>query len=446
MPSTDDAEPPSSPSTPLSARDERLHRAVSEAFEAAQVPLLRRLVDQPSHTLAKDDVEAAARILDAEAEALGLVIERVADPRGKFADHRVYRTPATRDEDRTLVLVGHVDTVYPRSMGFLRMTRDDGPAGPETGDAIRGPGVLDMKSGLTAMLFALRALRAAEPELWARLRLRLVCVSDEEVGSPSSAALYERLAPRLSAGLVFESGRVGDRIVTSRAGSGSFELVVRGRAAHAGNQHAQGINAIAVLARLVLAAEAITDYARGILVNVGIVSGGTAKNTVPDEARCVIDCRFLTVADAQEVVARMRALAADPFGDEPNVPERLREAKVELHGGIARPPMEVIEGTQALRLRYEAHAAAAGLQVGEAPRQGGGSDANLLAPLGVPCIDGLGPAGEHFHNPAEWSSLASLRRRTQALACLLADEADVAGAVGAAAAHAQEGAASGGAS
>ena len=183
-----------------------------------------------------------------------------------------------------------------------------------------------------------------------------------------------------------------------------------------------------MLARLVIGAEALTDYARGILVNVGIVAGGTAKNTVPDEARCVIDSRFLTVADAHEVVGRLRALAADPFGDEPGVPERLRQAKVELRGGIARPPMEVIAGTQALRLRYEAHAAAAGLQVGEAPRQGGGSDANLLAALGVPCIDGLGPAGEHFHNPSEWSSLASLRRRTQALACLLAQDAETAGA------------------
>jgi glutamate carboxypeptidase len=372
-------------------------------------------------------VEAAARILDAEAEALGLRIERVPDPKGVFADHRVYSTPATRGDDVTLALVGHVDTVYPASMGFLRMTRDDGPAGPATGDVVRGPGVLDMKSGLTAMLCALRAVRAVTPERWARLRLRIVCVSDEEVGSPSSAALYERLAPRLSGGLVFEAGRAGDRIVTSRAGSASFEIVVHGRAAHAGNHHAQGINAIAVLARLVLRAEAITDYARGILVNVGIIAGGTAKNTVPELARCVVDSRFLTVADAHEVVDRLRALAADPFGDEPDVPARLREARVELLGGIARPPMEVIEGTQALRLRYEAHAAAAGLSVGEAPRQGGGSDANLLAALGVPCIDGLGPAGEHFHHPKEWSSLASLRRRTQALACLLAEEAAAVG-------------------
>ncbi|MCB9717839.1 MAG: M20/M25/M40 family metallo-hydrolase [Myxococcales bacterium] len=396
---------------------------MAEAFEAEQFPLLRRLVDQPSHTAAKDDVEAAACILDAKAQELGLVVERTPDPSGRFADHRVYRSPATAPEDRSLALVGHVDTVFPRSMGFLQLRRDDGPEGPQTGDAIHGPGVLDMKSGLSSILFALQALRRVEPALYERLRARFVCVSDEEVGSPSSAPLFAALAPRLSAALVFESGRHEDRIVTCRKGSGSFEFVVHGHSAHAGNEHDKGINAIAVLARIVLAAEAMTDYERGVTVNVGIVEGGTAKNTVPDRARCVIDSRFLTVADAHDVVARMEALAADPFGDEADVPERLRGARVELHGGIARPPMEVIAGTQALRRRYEGHAAAAGLKVGEAPLQGGGSDANLLAAHGVPCIDGLGPHGQYFHNPREWSSLGSLLRRTQALACFLAEEA-----------------------
>ncbi|MCX4239364.1 M20/M25/M40 family metallo-hydrolase [Paraliomyxa miuraensis] len=429
MPSNEDAEPPSSPSASHArSRDEALHRAVSEAFEPLQVPLLRRLVDQPSHTEAREDVEAVARILDEQAEGLGLQIERFADPEGVHADHRVYRTPATGPEDSSLALVGHADTVFPRSMGFLTMTRDDGPEGPETGDVVRGPGVLDMKSGLTSMLFALRALRSVDPGLYARLRLRLVCVSDEEVGSPSSAPLFAALAPRLTGALVAEAGRAEDRIVTSRAGSARFEFVVHGKAAHAGNQHAEGINAIAVLARLVIGAEAITDHDRGITVNVGIIAGGTAKNTVPDFARCVIDSRFVTVADAEEVVARMQALAADPFAEETargvEVPARLRQARVELRGGVSRPPMEVRPGTQALRLRYEAHAAAAGLRVGEAPRQGGGSDANLLAAHGVPCIDGLGPAGAFFHNPQEWSSLSSLRRRTQALACMLAEEAD----------------------
>lgn len=413
----DDDEPPSSPSTAA------LHRAVTDAFEAEQVPYLRRLVDAPSHTAAREDVEAAAALLDEQAAALGLVTERFADPSGRFADHRVFRTAATGPTDRSLALVGHIDTVFPRSMGFLTMQRDDGPQGPGTGDIIRGPGVLDMKSGLTAIFFALKALRTADPEAYARLKVRFICVSDEEVGSPSSEVVYDALAPHLTAGLVFEAGRTEDRIVTCRKGSARFEFVVKGRAAHAGNEHAIGINAIAVLSRVVLRAEAVTDYDRGITVNVGIIEGGTAKNTVPDLARCVIDSRFLTVADADSVVEQMKAIAADPFGDEPDVPPRLREATVELLGGVARPPMEAIKGTQALRLRYEGHAATAGLAVGEAPLQGGGSDANLLAALGVPCIDGLGPHGKLFHNPGEWSSLDSLRRRTQALACLLAEEA-----------------------
>lgn len=413
----DDDEPPSSP------LHVDLHRAVTEAFEAEQFPFLRQLVDQPSHTEAKDDVEAAARILDEKAAQLGLRVDVTSDPDGRYADHRVYRSPATGPDDRSLALIGHVDTVFPRRMGFLELRRDDGPQGPGTGDVIRGPGVLDMKSGLSSILFALQALRRVDADAYARLRIRFVCVSDEEVGSPSSRSLFEALAPRLTGALVFEAGRHEDRVVTCRKGSARFEFVVEGRAAHAGNQHAEGINAIAVLARLVLKAEAITDYERGVTVNVGIIEGGTAKNTVPDHARCVIDSRFLTVADAHDVVARMEALAADPFGDEPDVPPRLREAKVSLLGGIARPPMEVIEGTQDLRRRYEGYAAAAGLRVGEAPLQGGGSDANLLAAHGVPCIDGLGPHGKLFHNPGEWSSLDSLRRRTQALACLLADEA-----------------------
>ncbi|MEM7153024.1 MAG: M20/M25/M40 family metallo-hydrolase [Myxococcota bacterium] len=413
----DDDEPPSSP------LHRALHEAVAAAFEPEQFPFVRRLVDQPSHTAARDDVEAASRILDEQVAALGMATDITPDPDERFADHRVYRTPATAPDDRSLAVVGHMDTVFPRSMGFLRLSRDDGPDGPETGDIIRGPGSLDMKSGLSVVVFAIAALRRVDPALYEKLRLRFICVSDEEVGSPSSKPLFAELAPRLTGALVFEAGRHEDKIVTCRKGSARFEFEVEGRSAHAGNEHHKGINAIAVLSRLVLKAEAITDYERGVTVNVGIIEGGTAKNTVPDRARCVIDSRFLTVKDAHEVVARMEALAADPFGDEPDVPERLRDAVVTLKGGIARPPMEPSEGNQALRVRYEAHAAAAGLRIGEAPLQGGGSDANLLAAHGVPSIDGLGPAGKFFHNPREWSSLDSLRRRTQALACLLAEEA-----------------------
>lgn len=392
-----------------------LQRAVDAAFEEQQIPFLRRLVEQPSHTYARADVEAAAAVLDAAAAEIGLSCARVRDRSGRFADHRVYSTPAT-GEGPALALVGHVDTVFPRTLGFLEFHRE--------GDIIRGPGVLDMKSGLAEIVFALRALRSAAPERLAGLPLRFVCVSDEEVGSPSSAPLYRELAAKTTAALVFEAGRKSDQLVTRRKGGGLFTVTVRGKAAHAGNDHRAGVNAIHALALLVHAIESLTDYERGVTLNVGLIEGGTAKNTVPELARCQIDARFETVADAERVTSVLFALARDPFAAVPHAPERLRGVQVEISGGITRPPMEATPATQRLRAAYEPFAAACGLQVGEAPLQGGGSDANLLAAYGVPVIDGLGPFGQYFHQVEEWSSLDSLRRRTAALAWFLAEHAE----------------------
>ncbi len=403
--------------TPRDELGAALRGAVDEAFESVQVPWLAAVVNQPSHTYARADVEAAAALVDAQARELGLVRTLHPDPDGKFADHRVYATPATGADDRALALVGHIDTVFPRALGFLEFRRD--------GDSVFGPGVLDMKSGISSVLFALRALRSAAPDIFAALRARVVVVSDEVVGSPSSHALYDALASKTTAGLVFESGRKQDLIVTARKGGGVYTITVHGKAAHAGNDHKAGVNAIHALALIVGRVEAMTEYSRGVTLNVGLIEGGTAKNTVPERASCQIDARFETVADSEQVAAALQALAHDPFAgiDPALVPERLRSVRVEVRGGVTRPPMEPIAASQRLRLRYEPYASALGLQVGEAKLQGGGSDANLLVALGVPCIDGLGPYGEYFHQTTEWCSLTSLRRRTAALAWFLAEQA-----------------------
>jgi glutamate carboxypeptidase len=389
--------------------------AVEEAFEREQVPLLARLVEQPSCTREPEDVERAAAILDEHAASLGLALERHPDPGGRYAAHRVYRTPGTRADDPAPALVGHIDTVFPRALGFTGMRRE--------GDVVRGPGVLDMKSGLTSMLAALAALRRASPEAFEALRLRLIVVSDEEVGSPSSRALFAALAPRTTEALVFEAGRAGDRIVTRRRGGGLWTLTAHGRAAHAGNAHAQGVNAIHALSLVVPRLEAITDYARGLTVSVGLFEGGTAKNTVPERASLGLDARFETAGDAAELEARLAEIAGDPLAGRDGIPERLRSARIVLEGGITRPPMEATDASQALRARYERSAARVGLGTGEAPLQGGGSDANLLAAAGVPCIDGLGPWGQHFHETSEWASLTSLRARTAALTLFLLEAA-----------------------
>lgn len=358
-------------------------------------------------------------MLDETAAGLGLSCTKYPDPDGVFADHRVFATAATTDEDATPALVGHVDTVFPRELGFLAFERS-----PADGDTIAGPGTLDMKSGLSVIFFALGALRKACPEGYGRLKVRVIINSDEEVGSPSSAPMLAMLAPKLTEALVFEAGRVEDQIVTARKGGGMFKITARGTAAHAGNNHAEGVSAIHGLALLIPKIEAMTDYDRGVTLNVGLIDGGTAKNTVPETASCVVDARFLTKRDADRVVAEIHALVAAPWSSGSPVPARLTNLKFSVSGGVTRPPMEATADSQALRQRYENHAHAVGLKIGEAPLQGGGSDANLLAAAGVPSIDGLGPFGRHFHKVQEWSSLSSLRRRTKALARYLASRTD----------------------
>ncbi|MGI9517377.1 MAG: M20/M25/M40 family metallo-hydrolase, partial [Pirellulaceae bacterium] len=405
----------------LSELEQRICDAVDEAFESLQVPFFERLVNQPSHTAAREDVEAAAAIIDELAAEIGLRRTLVPDPDGTFADHRVHSTPATNDDDQAIALVGHCDTVYPRSQGFLEFRRDaaDGPSG---GDHVFGPGVLDMKSGLTVILFGLRALAEAAPDIFGDVKLRFVCNTDEEVGSPNSRRLFETIASQTSIGLVFEGGRIEDRVITARKGTGTFIMTANGREAHAGNQHEAGVNAIHALALAIPHIETLTNYDLGTTINVGTIEGGTAKNTVPADARCVIDARISTLEEMRHVESGLSEIANWSFPGADRVPSRIRQAELVLEGGILRPPMETSESSNLLRESYEVFAKKMGLGGGAAPLQGGGSDANNLAGHGVPVIDGLGPWGQFMHSPREWSSLGSLRKRTAALACFLAGQ------------------------
>jgi glutamate carboxypeptidase len=383
-------------------------REVERNFEETQIPLFRRLVEQPSCTREPEDVEAAARLLDEQASALGLERQLRPDPERRYADHRIFTSPAAARGQDALALVGHIDTVFPRDMGFFGFRRD--------GDTVRGPGVLDMKGGLTVVVHALTALKRVSPETYAALPFRFVCNTDEEVGSQDSHRVFEEIAPHTREALVFEGGREDDRIITRRKGGAVFRIDVYGKAAHAGNRHAEGVSAVHALALLIARLEEMTDYDRGVTVNVGRVQGGTAKNTVPEHAWCEIDGRFEQAADGEAL-----AKGIEQWVQHPDLPPRLGSARIERSGGITRPPLVPSDASQALRTRYETHAAAVGLGTGEADLQGGGSDANILSGLGIPSIDGLGPRGRHFHSTEEWSSLASLLRRTQALARLVVE-------------------------
>jgi glutamate carboxypeptidase len=315
-------------------------------------------------------------------------------PSASFADHLVF---STRASGKPIALVGHLDTVFPPGAfeGYWR-----------EGDLARGPGVLDMKGGLVVVGFALLAL--ASVDALSKLPLCFVVVSDEEVGSPEGQTILRAVAGDAACGLVFEAGRVGDAIVTRRKGTAHLVATAKGRAAHAGNLHHEGVNAIWALARFVDRAQALTDYARGRTVNVGKIEGGHAHNTVADAAHAEVDLRFETAADGEELIDQLATEAA--------AAERsVSGSRIELTGGIARKPLERSPASVALYTEYAACAVAAGLGASEAPLSGGGSDGNTLSALGVPCIDGLGPRGAGFHTVEERIEIATLVTKAEAL-------------------------------
>lgn len=319
-------------------------------------------------------------------------------PSARYADHLVLESRG--NGTGAIALVGHLDTVFPPGV-FEGYRRD--------GELRRGPGVLDMKSGLLIVAWAVRAI-AETIGLDAIPALRIVIVADEEVGSPEGQGVIRDAIAGATSCLVFESGRAGDAIITRRKGTGNVRVVARGRAAHAGNAHAEGRNAIWSIARFVDRVQGLTDYARGITINVGTIKGGTSKNTVPELAEAQLDLRFETVADADALVEQVRALAVEIA---------LEGTTLVIEGGVARHPMEATPASRALMDAYGACAREFGLGASEAALIGGGSDASTSSAMGIASIDGLGPRGKGFHTSDEQIELATLIPKARALARFL---------------------------
>jgi glutamate carboxypeptidase len=316
-------------------------------------------------------------------------------PSQDFADHLVFQSIG--NGQKPVALLGHFDTVFPP--GFFEGYR-------ALGNLRKGPGVLDMKGGLVVMAWALKSI-AATRGLDAIAPLKIVLVSDEEVGSPEGAPLIQREILGCRAALVFESGRANDAIVTSRKGTGQVTARAVGKAAHAGNNYFDGNNAIWALARFVERAQQISDRSQDITVNVGLISGGTSRNTVPAEAVAQLDVRFPNAKAALYVWDRLELAALDAALD---------GTTLEIHRAGGREPMERTPGTEALLASYAQCAHRHGLGSSEAPRQGGGSDGNTASAMGIPTIDALGPRGQFFHTPNEYIEMDTVIPRAAALA------------------------------
>lgn len=373
-------------------------KAEALAWVADQLPsmeaALASLVEVNSYTGNRSGGLEVARLLDEAFSMPGLTREVVGSER--YGDHRVYRSAG--NGAAPLALLGHLDTVFPP--GVFEGYRVDG-------ELRRGPGVLDMKGGLVVMAWALKAV-AQTVGLSAVPELRVIIVADEEVGSPEGALLINQVVPGSRAALVFESGRANDDIVTRRKGTGAAQVIAIGRAGHAGNAYWDSANAIWALSRFVDHAQRVSSKADEVTVNVGLISGGTAKNTVPADARAELDLRFPTRAAHDAVWVKLREAAA-------KAGEEVAGTSVSVTAGPERLPMEKLAGTAALYESYASCAKAHGLGHDEAPVQGGGSDGNTTVALGVPTIDALGPRGRHFHTPNEYIEIASMIPRTKAL-------------------------------
>jgi glutamate carboxypeptidase len=355
---------------------------------------LRELVRVESPSDNKAAVDDAVALVAATAGALGGRARLHKQKR--FGDVLELRFGPQRSSRKPVLLLGHLDTVWP--LGTLQTM----PWREHNGRYF-GPGVLDMKSGVVMALAAVRILA----QLGVARPITLLLNSDEEVGSPVSRPITERLALASAAVLVLEPAQ-GLACKTARKGVGDYHLHVTGVAAHSGVDFQRGHSAILELARLLEKVASFTDLSIGRTVNPGVISGGTRSNVIAEHAYADIDVRIAKASDAAKVDRLFRSLrTTDPA------------CKLEVTGGINRPPMERKPGTVALYKQARKLAAEIGFTLDEAAT-GGGSDGNFTAALGVPTLDGLGAVGEGAHAAHESIVIEHLVPRTALLAALLA--------------------------
>jgi len=387
------------------------HLAYCQQHQGEMLSLLKHMVEIESPSDDKASVDRMGAFLGQVFERLGGKVTFY--PQQEAGNHLKAEFPggasggtsggasdgaSNRTAGKPTLLLGHFDTVW--SMGTLAKM----PFRIQDGRAF-GPGVYDMKAGITMMIFALRALKAAGV---AHRPVTILLDTDEEVGSTTGRPVVEAAARECEAVLVLEpsQGPKG-HLKTSRKGVGDITIRVRGRASHSGVDFEKGRSAIVELARQLLEIVKFTDVGRGITVNPGVIQGGTRSNVIAAEAWAEVDLRIARAADAALLEQKFAALK--PFDP---------DCTIELAGGMNRPPMERTEGTIRLFSLAKTIAGTMGMIVDESST-GGGSDGNFTSALGIPTLDGLGAVGEGAHATNESVVVEELFSRTALLAGLI---------------------------
>lgn len=364
---------------------------------AEMAGLLERLIACESPSGDREALAQAFALIAAELEQTGFAISRL--PAAIGGDTLEARPRDAPEGGLHQLLVGHMDTVWPRG------TVAERPPTTQGGD-LAGPGAYDMKAGLVQMIFALRALRALE--LRPPVTPVVLVNADEEVGSRESRGHLERLAGGALRAFVLEpSFGVAGKLKTARKGVGRFEVTVTGRASHAGLAPEAGISAILEASHQVQELFALNDHDRGITVNVGTIDGGLRANVVAPEVVASVEVRVATAADAEAVERAIRALEPVQEG-----------AEVSVEGGFGRPPLERTERNLALWEAAREAAEDLGIEQLEQASVGGASDGNITS-LYTATLDGLGAVGGGAHAVDEHVVLARMPERAALLAALL---------------------------
>lgn len=353
--------------------------------------LLQTLVEIESPSHDKTAVDRVGAIVAEEARKKGAQIEIV--PNQKTGDHVIARWGAGKDG---ILLLCHMDTVFPLGTLIKMPYR-------EADGKIFGPGTLDMKAGIVISLAAIEEARKGGMTR----PVTLLCTSDEEIGSETSRALIESLAKQSALVLVLESAMLDGSLKTWRKGVGEFLVKTKGRAAHAGGDHQKGRNAIEEMAHQVIAIQKLTDYSKQTTLNVGVIHGGTVPNVVPEEATIEVDVRVMLPGEWERLEEEMK-----------NLQPVLDGTSIEVTGALNRPPMPFDETMKATFEKARSIAARMGMEL-KASGTGGGSDANFVAPLGIPVLDGMGAVGEGYHSEREYIFAESLEQKVKLVAFLL---------------------------
>lgn len=352
-------------------------------MSASAISDIQRLVECQSPT---EDLAACVKVIDLAVEIANKVLPTPAKAITENA-RPVFWWGAASPK---IVLLCHLDTVWPHN--------SFNPTWQIDGDNAKGPGVFDMKAGFIQALYAVKDIAGAEN------KVALVATTDEETGSATSKGLIEKLAKAADAVLVFESA-IDGKVKTGRKGTSMYQVIVTGKAAHAGLEPEKGINATIELAKLVLQITALENPSLGTTVVPTVMQSGTTTNTVPAQAKLDIDIRSFTMAELNRVDAAIRSLKSDL-------------AKVEVVGGINRPPLE-ISSTKELYEKLEKVAKDLGLApIGHAS-VGGASDGNLAAAAGAKVLDGLGAVGKGAHAPGESIKISTVEERIKLTAAFI---------------------------